>query len=712
MFSSRRYERVSQHVESESDSDEATIFTAENGSSQKGDWNFGLRAYDLNEDLKLPKVRPRPIRQSKRSKDSLHGYTRKQALFGACVCIVIVTVITVLAVLFLMKQGSVAITNTDDCYRPPKPLENFADTDGGQPTGPTPCGRGKVTTEGQKDRPATPPGAGTGSEAEPEQPTPSSKGATNMSTLPEQPTPFLKGATNTSTQSLLTAHTEQPTKQETSTQRETTVIGSEAPPTALSSDKGDIMMSITSQLTEKLSTADAKDQDSTMTTIVSIETTTIQDEKLLNNWREKIASEVSTQTTTTEQPTRFESTESAMTPPTSTLAPPTSAHTTTSSTEMTSERSKVEPSVLPAVEPRSINWEHDFFPALSETTMELFDMNGDGVVDVLTVEDLSQCTGRVVAMDGQNGKKFWQKEVNFPAFGVRCELDVNNDGVKDCLVIGRGAGFAAIDSRDGSLLWEVDPSITFPPYNFYFPLIIEDLDEDGVNDIINVHGGDTSYKADEHERSPGFLVVVSGRTGQSLMPPLLTPDGHESYMSPVLFKLNGKDDLVLFGSGGETVPGSLWAVSLSSIRNQVVLQRARQSWKEGVYEPFVNDSRHPCLMKDTDFNKIRPSFDVKAFDFERPIFVTSASNSMRFCPRWEGVSPIWNKYNVCLYELYRSESKGVIVPPVMVDLNLDGIDDLVVSVFDGRTVALNGTDAVTKLWDVYYPNTESYRYGI
>ena len=355
---------------------------------------------------------------------------------------------------------------------------------------------------------------------------------------------------------------------------------------------------------------------------------------------------------------------------------------------------------------QGIDWEQDFFSSMTEASIELFDMNRDGVMDVVTVENFSGCTVRVVAMDGQNGTKFWQKEVNFSAFGVRCELDVNSDGVMDCLVVGRGAGFAAIDGRDGSLLWAVDPSVIFPRYNFYFPLIVDDLDNDGVSDLMNMHAGDAIYAADEHNRSPGYLIVISGRTGQSLFSPILTPDGHESYMSPVLFKLNGKEDLVLFGSGGETVPGSLWAVSLTSIRHQIKINDA--------YKPFINGSHHPCFMKRInlmeliDLNKIRPSFDKMAFDFDRPIFVTSSDN-MRFCPSWEGVSPIWNKYGVCLYELYKSESKGVMVPPVVVDLNHDGVDDLVVSAFDGHTVAFDGLDAATRLWDAYYPNTESYR---
>ena len=367
------------------------------------------------------------------------------------------------------------------------------------------------------------------------------------------------------------------------------------------------------------------------------------------------------------------------------------------------------------VKRRKIDWEQTFIPTESmssfgtECSIEMFDFNKDGVSDLAMIVDINLCGARLVAMDGGTGGVVWQKEVNFPAFAVRCELDVNLDGVMDCLVAGRGGGFAAIDGGRGTLLWEVDPSIVFPLYNFYFPLVVRDLDDDGVDDIINMHGGDGSYKPEEHDRSPAYLVVVSGKTGQSLMPPMLTPDGHESYMSPVLFKLNGKDDFVLFGSGGETVPGSLWAVSIMSIKNQILLNRASQ--ESQVYQPFANDSYHPCfmIMNKTDFNAIRPTYDLKVYDFQRPIFVSSSNGGMRFCPRWSNINPIWNKYGVCLYELMKTEYKGVMVPPVMVDLDQDGIDDLVVSTFEGHTTAISGYDAATRLWDVHYPNTESYR---
>ena len=753
MFTSRRYQPVSQQAgDSESDSDETTLFTAENGASQKGEWHFGVRAYDLSQDLDLPRVRL--SRPSMKKDLGSRGYSRKQALFGACLFIVIVATVSALAVLFLMKQSTtlaesdttttpastepgttttpastepdtttpastepgttttppasteVAATDElsgDECDKPPKPVVNFVGSDRGPPrpcstrtttsppssnielkTEAVPSTTGEPTTSPSEDgEPTTSPsevGEPTTSPSEDGEPTTSPSEAGEPTTSPSEvgePTtsPLEDGEPTTSP-----SEVGEPTTSPSEVGEPTTSPLEDGEPTTSHSEAGEPTTSPSDELTVP------PVEETTEPLSLPPVTTPSQDDKLLNNWSDKISE-------TTHE-----------TPPTTSISMATTATTTQTHADLTSE-----PSAAPPFSERGgLDWEQDFFPAMSESNLELFDMNHDGVLDVLMMEDFSQCTARLVAMDGETGGVVWQREVNFPAFAVRCELDVNLDGVMDCLVAGRGGGFAAIDGGRGTLLWEVDPSIVFPLYNFYFPLVVRDLDDDGVNDIINMHGGDVSYKPEEHDRSPAYLVVVSGKTGQSLMPPMLTPDGHESYMSPVLFKLNGKDDFVLFGSGGETVPGSLWAVSIMSIKNQVLLNRASQ--ESQVYQPFANDTYHPCFMKETDFNAIRPTYDLKAYDFQRPIFVSSSNGGMRFCPRWSNINPIWNKYGVCLYELMKTEYKGVMVPPVMVDLDQDGIDDLVVSTFEGHTTAISGYDAATRLWDVHYPNTESYRY--
>ena len=334
--------------------------------------------------------------------------------------------------------------------------------------------------------------------------------------------------------------------------------------------------------------------------------------------------------------------------------------------------------------------------------MQLYDMNRDGTLDTLAVDGYSQCRVRIVVMDGKTGETIWETDVPFQAFALKCELDVNSDGMVDCLASGRMSGFVALNGVDGSVLWHRDPDVAYHRYNFYFPLIVQDLDGDGTSDIINVHGGDATFSSEDTERSPAKLVVVSGRTGQKLLQEtVLTPDGHESYMSPVLYSFADGTEVVLFGSGGETVPGSLWAVTLRSIQEKV-LEYTSTSTDYTNYTVFTDYINHPCskVMTYDELESLRPVFDKSAYNF---------SESASSCPQWGDPQPIWNKYGLCVYEVVRAENKGVILPPVIVDMTGDGHEDLVISLFEGHTLLLDGRGG-SVVWDTFFPGSESYRW--
>ena len=320
------------------------------------------------------------------------------------------------------------------------------------------------------------------------------------------------------------------------------------------------------------------------------------------------------------------------------------------------------------------------------------------------------CTVRVHVLDSRDGSTMWEREVQFPVFAVRCVLDVNEDGTPDCLLSGRTGGLSVLDGTNGQLLWAVDRSIVFPTYNIFFPLLLSDMNGDGVDDIVNIHGGDSKYSAGEHDRSPAFLVAVSGKTGEKLIDPIPMPDGHESYISPILFKLNGKREFILFGSGGETVGGSLWALEVRSLRMKVMFTKTRKiTSKEKDYEINLNDTYHACLLDVNEVELHRPVFNASQFNLSRVMETTNVVHSQ--CPIWADKRALWNDFNVCLYEILRSGSpKGVVLPPVLVDMTGDGVYDLVVSMFEGRTLVLDGVDATTVVWEANYPGTESYRY--
>ena len=51
--------------------------------------------------------------------------------------------------------------------------------------------------------------------------------------------------------------------------------------------------------------------------------------------------------------------------------------------------------------------------------------------------------------------------------------------------------------------------------------------------------------------------------------------------------------------------------------------------------------------------------------------------------------------------------KGVMVPPVIIDVDGDSVDDVLVSLFEGKLVLKNGRD-LSVMWTASFPGTETY----
>jgi len=50
------------------------------------------------------------------------------------------------------------------------------------------------------------------------------------------------------------------------------------------------------------------------------------------------------------------------------------------------------------------------------------------------------------------------------------------------------------------------------------------------------------------------------------------------------------------------------------------------------------------------------------------------------------------------------------VPPTIVDVNKDGVQDIVVSLFEGKVLLKDGKTATT-LWETDYADMESYKFA-
>ena len=65
-------------------------------------------------------------------------------------------------------------------------------------------------------------------------------------------------------------------------------------------------------------------------------------------------------------------------------------------------------------------------------------------------------------------------------------------------------------------------------------------------------------------RISGEILFVSGKNGRVLRS-TWTPDKAETYCSPVIYRCKNGTEVVVFGSGGETHAGHLYAIQLASL---------------------------------------------------------------------------------------------------------------------------------------------------
>lgn len=273
------------------------------------------------------------------------------------------------------------------------------------------------------------------------------------------------------------------------------------------------------------------------------------------------------------------------------------------------------------------------------SSVRIADLNRDGIPDIIMgtggKENMS-CDTAVIAVDGAIGQLLWRARGNNQFVGSAVFQDITEDNIPDVFIGGRWAELLALDGADGSILWQFLPKRTHPNpadsgwYNFSTPQFIPDQDGDELPDILISNGGDPTVPPHDPNRPPGRLLVLSSRSGK-ILADARVPDGKETYMSVVCQEKKG-NVFVIFGTGGETIGGSLFRTTLNEVMNG-------------------NISQSKILATDT--------------------------------------------------------AKGFIAPPVLADITMDGIEDIIINAVDGRILAIDGnTDSL--LWEVSFPGTEAY----
>lgn len=204
----------------------------------------------------------------------------------------------------------------------------------------------------------------------------------------------------------------------------------------------------------------------------------------------------------------------------------------------------------------------------------LVDLNEDEVLDVVmgagTIE-FHKSDSAVIALDGRDGELMWTSDGRDQIFGSAMFNDITDDQIPDVFIGGRAAQLKAIDGENGDTIWEYFPGtidITKSDsgaYNFYIPQFIPDQDNDGLEDLIVAAGGYVKALPHDPKRPAGRLLIISSASGKRLAEAVM-PDGKEIYMSVVVADMRNDGSLsVIFGTGGETLGGSLYKASISDV---------------------------------------------------------------------------------------------------------------------------------------------------
>ena len=221
-------------------------------------------------------------------------------------------------------------------------------------------------------------------------------------------------------------------------------------------------------------------------------------------------------------------------------------------------------------------WNKDIPVIGSQSSPRTTDLNKDGILDIVIgagKNEFQHSDMGILAFDGRSGEILWKQESSDQVYGSATFLDINGDEVKDIFIGGRSPQLKAIDGKSGALVWEFkheryknDPIMKYARFNFNNSVLVPDQNKDGVDDLLTVNGGNALAEPySQVNRFPAVLMLLDSKTGNIIAADTM-PDGKESYITPLLFSQPGsKDRFIVFGTGGETIDGSLYVSTLSDL---------------------------------------------------------------------------------------------------------------------------------------------------
>jgi outer membrane protein assembly factor BamB len=204
----------------------------------------------------------------------------------------------------------------------------------------------------------------------------------------------------------------------------------------------------------------------------------------------------------------------------------------------------------------------------SQSSPKATDINNDGVLDVIMgagENEYQSSENGIIALDGKTGELIWQHESIDQVYGSATLLDINADGIQDVFIGGRSNQFYALNGATGENIWqwtyayENEPKLKYAKYNFHNAVLIPDQTGDKIQDLLVVCGGNSKAEPNSLiNRFTGVLMILDSKNGKVIAADTM-PDGLESYMPPLYIH---EQEAIIFGTGGETINGSLYKTQL------------------------------------------------------------------------------------------------------------------------------------------------------
>lgn len=333
-------------------------------------------------------------------------------------------------------------------------------------------------------------------------------------------------------------------------------------------------------------------------------------------------------------------------------------------------------------------WSKAYAKLGTEGPVRKFDINGDSIQDIIFgygVDDnanypsergstmpkceletagyrkMIYCRGGILAVDGATGIAFWQRWTSFPIFSLFCNADLNLDGQIDCVASGGGAVNIMIFSFFLTIL---------KIYNFKilnFQLVV----------AINGKTGDVLW----HLKENVMLSEASART-MTTQNDLYTVNGirdvDEDSISDIL-AVHEEDRQ----AHGRTTGSHILIISGQSGK---IIRTIPTPNQEELYVPIQVITQYDGTE--------RILVVTGGQDSPGGVYLISLLTIMDYSKETEFIT------------IYRNATSGFMVPAVLADLNEDGIDDIIVSLFTSIVLAFDGK-SYTMLWQYVFPESES-----